>query len=59
MEGFGVGDCDEVIGDEIRRVVTWKGSGDLSSLAGKPIRLRFVLRDADLYSIQFVSSDGE
>ena len=27
--------------------------GDLAELAGQPIRLRFVLRDADLYSLQF------
>ncbi|NQT11793.1 MAG: hypothetical protein HQ582_03530, partial [Planctomycetes bacterium] len=59
IEGFKADDCDEVIGDEICRTVSWKGSGDLAPLAGKPIRLRFVLRDADLYSIQFVSSDGK
>jgi len=58
VEGFAMGDCDEMIGDEIRRVVTWKGSGDLSSLAGKAIRLRFVLRDADLYSIQFARGEA-
>jgi hypothetical protein len=34
-------------------VVPWTGRGDLSALAGKPIRLRFVLNDADLYSLRF------
>ena len=28
--------------------------GDVRPLAGKPIRLHFVLKDADLYSFQFV-----
>ncbi|MCC6695647.1 MAG: hypothetical protein IT365_08450, partial [Candidatus Hydrogenedentes bacterium] len=53
IEGFTRADCDEIIGDEIARVVTWKGSGDLSTLVGKPVRVRAVMKDADLYSIQF------
>ena len=28
------------------------GGGDLSSLAGKPVRLRFVMKDADLYAFR-------
>ena len=40
-------------GDALDRVVGWKGNGDVSSLAGKPIRLRFVLSDADLYALRF------
>lgn len=51
--GFAQADCDEIIGDEIARTVTWKGNADVSALAGKPVRLRFVMKDADLYSIQF------
>ena len=53
VEGYSKEDCDEIVGDEIERVVTWKGSPDLSSLSGNPVRLRFVLKDADLYSIRF------
>jgi hypothetical protein len=41
-----------VIGNEIERAVEWKG-GDLSALAGKPVRLRFVMADADLYAVRF------
>ena len=40
--------------DQIARTVWWRGGSDGSALAGKPIRLRFVMRDADLFSIQFV-----
>lgn len=29
------------------------GGTDVGSLAGKTVRLRFVLKDADLYSIKF------
>ncbi|MDM8005163.1 MAG: hypothetical protein QUV05_03295 [Phycisphaerae bacterium] len=55
MPGFGLDDCAEIWGDEIERVVKWKGGPDVSKLAGKPVRLRFVMKDADLYSIRFRS----
>ncbi len=54
VAGFGVDECDELLGDYIAHNATWKGNGDVSSLAGKAVRLRFRLKDADLYSIQFV-----
>jgi len=53
VAGYSIGDCDRIIGDEIERVVTWKGGSDLRALVGKPIRLRFKMKDADLYSIRF------
>ena len=53
LPGFALADCHEVFGDTVDRVVTWKGGGDVGSLAGKPVRLRFELKDADLYSFQF------
>jgi len=53
IEGHTLADCDEIVGDEIQRVVTWKESSDVDALAGRPVRLRFVLRDADLFSLRF------
>jgi hypothetical protein len=53
ISGYAREDCDEIIGDEIERVVKWKGNADLSALAGQPVRLRFVMKDADLYSLRF------
>ena len=53
VPGFAVADAPEMIGDEIDRVVSWAGGTDVSSLAGKVVRLRFVLKDADLYSLRF------
>jgi hypothetical protein len=50
--GFSLGDGSEVFGDEISRDVTWE-TGDLAKLARKPVRMRFVLKDADLYSFRF------
>ncbi len=53
IPGHALADCDEVFGDDLARPVSWQGSGDLSALAGRPVRLRFELRDADLYALQF------
>ncbi len=51
--GFTLGECREMIGDEIERRVGWKDGSDVGRLAGTVIRLRIVLRDADLYAIRF------
>ena len=53
IAGFGLKDCVEVLGDDLERVVRWTGGSDLSALAGTPVRLHFILKDADLYSIRF------
>lgn len=53
IPGYTLDDCPEIIGDEIERVVRWKHGPDVSALAGRPIRLRFVMKDADLYSLRF------
>jgi hypothetical protein len=53
ISGYALSDCPEIYGDEIAEVVAWKGGDDVGTLAGRPVRLRFVMRDADLYSIRF------
>jgi len=53
VPGHTLADCHEVFGDEIDRQVEWKGGGSVESFAGTPVRLRFVLRDADLFSFRF------
>ncbi len=52
--GFSRADADAFTGDDLRRVVTWKGKNDLSALAGKPIKFRFYLKHGDLYAFQSV-----
>ena len=51
--GFTLADSRELIGDEIERVYSWKSGEDLSALRGKPVRLRVVLKDANLYAFRF------
>ncbi len=53
IPGFTLADSAEMIGNEIERAASWKGKQDVSSLAGRPVRLRFVLKDADLYAMRF------
>ncbi|MFH1569564.1 MAG: hypothetical protein ABIL09_16325 [Gemmatimonadota bacterium] len=53
LPGYRLRDCRPLVGDHIERGVAWKDGSDLSALAGRPVRLRFVLEDADLFSLRF------
>ncbi len=53
IPGYALDDCGEIIGDDLGRVVSWKSGSDLTALANREVRLRFVMLDADLYAIQF------
>jgi len=53
IPGYTLKDSPEIFGDQLDRVVSWKTGKDVSQLSGKPIRLRFVMSDADLFSIKF------
>ena len=53
IEGYALSDCHEVWGDDLARTVKWGDTTDVSNLAGQTVRLRFAIRDADLYSFRF------
>jgi len=53
IPGFTLADCPEIYGDAIEEVVKWKSGSDVSALTGQVVRLRFVMKDADLYAIRF------
>ncbi len=53
IKGFEIENSNELIGNEIEKIVTWKDNSNLNKLSSQPIRLRFVMKDADLYSIRF------
>jgi hypothetical protein len=53
IPGFSMADCDPIQTDSIRHVVSWKGSTNLSRLAGKSVRLKFKMQDAKLFALQF------
>ncbi|MFN0172981.1 MAG: hypothetical protein ACKV22_41920 [Bryobacteraceae bacterium] len=49
IPGFSEKDCAPLHGDHVEQPVRWEGA-DLRSLVGRPIRLRFHLSNARLYS---------
>lgn len=54
IPGCSLRDSRELFGDSVEQVVSWTRTRDLSALSATPVRLRFVLKDADLYSIRFL-----
>ena len=54
IPGYALDDCRELFGDSVEQVVGWTRTRDLSALSGRAVRLRIVLKDADLYSIRFL-----
>lgn len=57
IPGHTLKNCPEITGDSVDRVIRWKAGADISSLAGETVKLRFELKDADLYSFQFNTKD--
>ena len=70
VPGFRLEDCDEIFGDELDRIVSWRrGHNDMLTedrrevpykpsnlsrvVGGKVIRLRFVMKGADLFAFRF------
>ena len=48
LPGFGLADRAPLFGNELEASVL-----DVSALLGTPVRLRFVLQDADLFALRF------
>ena len=59
LEGYSAADCDDIFTDRLDYTVSWNGKTDLSGLAGKPVRLRFYMTDADLYAFRFAKKGEE
>ncbi len=53
MPGYTLEDSETIIGNEISRIVGWNGKTNLKGLAGKIVRMRVYMKDADLYSVRF------
>jgi hypothetical protein len=53
LPGFTLEDCDPIKGDAIAGIVAWKERSDVSQLAGKVVRLRMVMNEADVFSLMF------
>jgi len=53
--GFELENCEVIIGNEIDRTVHWKRGQSLALLSGQPLRFRFAMKDADIFSLQIAS----
>lgn len=53
LSGYDLANAKVMYGDELDAPVGWKSGESLSALAGTRVRLRFVLKDADVYALRF------
>lgn len=54
LPGFSLGECRELFGNNLSQRVTWNSDAKLRDYAGKAVRLKIELKDADLFAIRFV-----
>ena len=52
VEGFGAADFTPITSDSVRHVAKWKDNPDCHLLQGRPIKLRFHLKNAKLYAFE-------
>lgn len=50
IKGFSEADCDPIRTDSLRHVVSWNGKSNLSGLGNRPVKLKFTMRDGNLFS---------
>jgi hypothetical protein len=53
LPGLELAACEEIYGDGLEIPVRWTSGQGLAELAGRPLRFRFALRDADLFALRF------
>lgn len=55
--GYAIGDMKPLYGDELDAAIYWKTKKDVSDVAGKPVRLHFVMQDADIFSFRTTKTE--
>ncbi|MBL8179667.1 MAG: hypothetical protein JNK48_33620 [Bryobacterales bacterium] len=53
VAGFAMHEALETTANDVKAVARWKNGADVTALAGKTVRLRFLMRSAKLYAFQF------
>jgi hypothetical protein len=54
LPGLALIDCQPICADSTRVVVNWRDAENLKRAAGRTVRVRFEMRDANLFAMQFV-----
>ena len=57
LPGYALADMKPLYGDELDASISWKSKQNLMDIVGKPVRLHFVMRDADIYSLRTAKTD--
>jgi hypothetical protein len=52
IDGFSAAQCRRLTTDDVRHVLTWNDNPDCHLIQGRPIRLRFHMERAKLYSFE-------
>ena len=52
IPGYTLEECPPMVGDSVERAVNWVTTSDLTPLRGRAVRLRFVLKDADVFALR-------
>jgi len=55
IAGYTKDDADDIAADDVQTVATWNGKSDIGKLVREPVRLRFHLQNARLYSFRVSS----
>ena len=50
--GFGFDDCDQIKGDFVAKTVTWNGNFSVEAMAGKTVRLNFLMKNTKLFAFE-------
>lgn len=53
IEKFAAAEFERLTGDSEETIATWTGGSRLAFLSNKPLRLRFILQDAELFAFRF------
>lgn len=54
IPGFTAKECRSINADEVDLEVSWKNGADISSLAGRTVRVKILMNNTKLYALQFV-----
>lgn len=55
LSDYNMNECDEIYGDNTHHLVKWKKKNDVSELTNIPIKIKFYIKDSDLYSFTFIN----
>lgn len=58
LPGYRLREAHDIFGNRVAGRAAWRHGTEVGPLAGRPVRLRFVMRDADLYSLRFTADPG-